>query len=61
MLEKNPELIPDKVKAARKKQAEKKSKKATAAVDDEMILVLDRQELNSNDAFTSVPTDEGVI
>ncbi len=54
-------MIPNKVKAARKKQAEKKSKNATAAVNDEMLLVLDRQELNSNDAFTSVPTDEGFV
>jgi hypothetical protein len=55
---KNPELIPDKVKAAQKKQAEKKSKKVTAAVNNEMILILDRQEFNINDAFTSVPTDK---
>jgi hypothetical protein len=39
---KNPDLIPDKVKAAQKKQAEKKFKKATAAVNDEMILILAR-------------------
>jgi hypothetical protein len=58
---KNPDLIPDKVKAARKKQAEKKSKKATAAVNDEMILILDRQEFDINDAFTSVPTDKSIV
>ena len=58
---KNPELIPDKVKAARKKQAEKKSKKATAAVNNEMILILDRQEFNINDTFTSVPTDKSIV
>jgi hypothetical protein len=58
---KNPDLIPNKVKAARKKQAEKKSEKATAAVDDEMILILDRQEFDINDAFTSVPTDKSIV
>ncbi len=56
---KNPDLIPDKVKAARKKQAEKKSEKATAAVDDEMILSL--QEFDVNDAFTSVTIDENIV
>jgi hypothetical protein len=58
---KNPDLISDKVKAARKKQAEKKSKKATAAVNNEMILILDRQEFNINDTFTSVPTDKSIV
>ena len=46
---KNPDLIPEKVKAARKKQAEKKSEKATAAIDDEIILSL--QHFNLNDGF----------
>jgi hypothetical protein len=58
---KNPDLIPNKVKAAQKKQAEKKSEKATAAVNDEMILTLDRQEFDINDAFTSVPTDKSIV
>jgi hypothetical protein len=42
MLEKHPELIPDKVKAARKKKAEKKADKtstaATAIAEDEIVL-----------------------
>ncbi len=48
---KNPELIPKKVKVARKKQAEKKAEKtstAATAVQDEMILtVLDVQKEDS--------------
>ena len=58
---KNPDLIPDKVKAAQKKQAEKKSEKATAAVDNEMILILARLEFDITDAFTSVPTDKSIV
>ncbi len=54
-------MIPDKVKAARKKQVEKKSKKAAAAVNNEMILILDRQEFNIKDTFTSVPTDKSIV
>ncbi len=54
-------MIPDKVKAARKKQAEKKSEKATAAVNNEMILILDRQEFDINDTFTSVPINESIV
>ena len=49
---KNPDLIPDKVKAARKKQAEKKAEKAAAAIDDKMILSM--KEFDINEAFTSV-------
>ncbi len=58
---KNPDLIPNKVKAAQKKQAERKSEKATAAVNDEMILILARQEFNINDAFTSVPINKSIV
>jgi hypothetical protein len=58
---KNPDLIPNKVKAARKKQAEKKSKKATAAVNDEMILILAMQEFDINNAFTSVPINKSIV
>ncbi len=69
---KNLELIPDKVKAARKKQAEKKAEKtstAATAVEDEMILtVLDVQKednkfscFDMNDAFNMVPIDEDLM
>jgi hypothetical protein len=66
--EKNPELIPDKVEAAWKKQAEKKAKKTSTAAtaseeEDKMVLtVLDLQKDDSefscfdmNDAFNMVP------
>jgi hypothetical protein len=52
-------LIPDKVKAAQKKQAEKKAKKATAAINDEMILSV--QEFDMNEAFTSVPINKSIV
>jgi hypothetical protein len=65
---KNPELIPDTVKAAQKKQVEKKAKKtftAATAFEEEMVLtVLDLQKDDSkfscfdmNDAFNMVPID----
>ncbi len=59
MLEENPDLIPGKVKAAQKKQAEKKSEKTTAAIDDEIILYF--QHFDLNDAFTSVPINENIV
>jgi hypothetical protein len=65
---KHPELIPDKVKAARREQAEKKanSTATTAIAEDEIIFnMLDleksRIELSSfdmNDAFNKIPIDE---
>ncbi len=70
---KNPELIPDKVKAARKKQAEKKAEKAftaaTAIAEDEIVLnmldlVKSSIELSSfdmNDAFNKIPIDEDIV
>ncbi len=69
---KNPELIPNKVKAALKKQAEKKAEKtstAATAVEDEMILtVLDVQKednkfscFNMNDAFNMVPINKDIV
>ncbi len=69
---KNPELIPDKVEAARKKQAEKKSEKTSTtatAVEDEMILtMLDVQKETSkfscfkmNNAFNVVPIDKDIV
>jgi hypothetical protein len=69
-----PELIPDKVKVARKKQAEKKAKKtstaATAFEDEDKIglTVLDLQKDDSklscfdmNDAFNMVPIDKDIV
>jgi hypothetical protein len=68
---KHPELIPDKVKAARRKQAETKanSTAATAIAEDEIILnMLDLEkssiELSSfdlNDAFNKIPIDENIV
>ncbi len=69
---KNPELIPNKVEAARKKQAEKKAEKtstAATAVEDEMILtVLDMQKednkcscFDMNDAFNVVPINKDIV
>jgi hypothetical protein len=62
---KHPELIPDKVKAARRKQAEKKanSTAATATPEDEIILnMLDLEKISiellsfdMNDAFNKIP------
>ncbi len=57
---KNPDLIPDKVKAAQKKQAEKKAEKAAAVVDDDEM-ILSMQEFNMNKTFTSVPIDESIV
>jgi hypothetical protein len=61
-------LIPDKVKAARRKQAEKKanSTAATAIAEDEIILNMPDLEKSSielssfdmNDAFNKIPIDE---
>ncbi len=56
---KNPNLIPDKVKAAPKKQAEKKAEKATAAIDEEMIPSV--QEFDMNDTFTSVTSNKSIV
>jgi hypothetical protein len=68
---KHPELIPDKVKVDRRKQAEKKanSTAATAIAEDEIILnMLDLEkssiELSSfdmNDAFNKMPIDENIV
>jgi hypothetical protein len=71
---KNPELIPDKVKAAQKNQAEKKAEKisttATAFEDeDKMVLTfLDLQKddikfscFNMNDAFNMVLIDKDIV
>jgi hypothetical protein len=71
---KNPKLIPEKVKAAQKKQAEKKAKKTSTAAaafedEDKMVLtVLDLQKDNSkffcfdmNDAFNMVPIDKDIV
>jgi hypothetical protein len=69
---KNLELIPNKVKAAQKKQAEKKAEKTSTAatiIKDEMILtVLDVQKednkfscFNMNDAFNMVPNDKDIV
>jgi hypothetical protein len=69
---KNPELIPNKVKAARKKQAEKKAEKtstAATAVEHEMVLtVLDMQKegnkfscFDMNDAFNVVLIDKDIV
>jgi hypothetical protein len=71
---KNPELIPDKVKVARKKQAEKKAKKTSTAAtafedEDEMVLtVLDLQKdgikfscFDMNDVFNMVPINEDIM
>jgi hypothetical protein len=63
-------LIPDKVKAARKKQAEKKAKKAstvaTAIAEDEIVLNIIDSEKSSvelsffdmNDVFNKIPINE---
>jgi hypothetical protein len=70
---KHPELIPEKVQAARKKQAEKKAKKAstaaTAITEEEIMLnVIDSEkssiELSSfdmNDAFNKIPINEDIL
>jgi hypothetical protein len=71
---KNTESIPDKVKAAWKKQAEKKAKKTSFAAtafedEDKMVLtVLDLQKddskfscFNMNDAFIMVPIDKDIV
>jgi hypothetical protein len=71
---KNPELIPDKVKVAWKKQVEKKAKKTSTAAtafedEDEMVLtVLDLQKddiifscFDMNDAFNMVPIDKDIV
>jgi hypothetical protein len=69
---KNPELISDKVKAAWKKQVEKKAKKTSTAgtvFEDKMVLtVLDLQKDDSkfscfdmNDAFNMVPIDKDIM
>ncbi len=68
---KHPELIPDKVKAARRKQAEKKanSTAATAITEDEIILnMLDLEKssielssFNMNDAFNKIPINENIM
>jgi hypothetical protein len=66
-------LIPDKVKGARKKQAEKKAKKASTAataiaVDEMMLNMLDSETIsiefssfNMNDAFNKIPIDEDIV
>ena len=72
--EKNLESIPDKVKAAWKKQAEKKAKKTSFAAtafedEDKMVLtVLDLQKddskfscFNMNDAFNIVLIDKNIM
>ncbi len=63
-------MIPDKVKAARKKQAEKKAKKAstvaTAIAEDEIVLNIIDSEKSSvelsffdmNDVFNKIPINE---
>jgi hypothetical protein len=71
---KNLESIPDKVKAAWKKQAEKKAKKTSTAAtafedEEEMFLtVLDLQKddikfscFNMNDKFNMVPIDKDIV
>jgi hypothetical protein len=68
---KHPELIPDKVKAARRKQAEKKANPtaATAIAEDEIILNMIDLEKSSielsffdmNDAFNKIPIDENIV
>jgi hypothetical protein len=71
---KNPELIPDKVKVAQKKQAEKKAEKtstAATAFEDEDKMVLTKLELqkddikfsyfNMNDAFNMVPINKEML
>jgi hypothetical protein len=71
---KNPELIPDKVKATQKKWEEKKAKKTSAAAtafEDEgkmVLTVLDLQKddnkfscFNMNDAVNMVLIDKGIM
>ncbi len=68
---KHPQLIPDKVKAARRKQAEKKanSTAATAITEDEIILnMLDLEEssielssFHMNDAFNNIPINDNIV
>ncbi len=68
---KHPELIPDKVKAARRKQAEKKanSTAATSIAEAEIILNMLDLEKNSielssfdmNDAFNKIPINENIV
>jgi hypothetical protein len=71
---KNPELTPDKVKVAWKKQAEKKAKKtytAATAFEDEDKMVLTLLDLpkdnikfssfNMNDAFNMVPINKEIV
>jgi hypothetical protein len=68
---KHPELIPDKVKVSRRKQAEKKANStvATAIAEDEIILnMLDLEKssielssFNMNDAFNKICIDENIV
>ncbi len=66
-------MIPDKVKAAGKMQAEKKAEKAstaaTAIAEDEIVLnIIDSEKsnielssFNMNDTFNKIPTDEDIV
>jgi hypothetical protein len=63
---KHPELIPDKVKAARRKQAERKTKKASTAATainmlDSKKSSIELSSFNTNDAFNKIPINEDIV